>query len=216
MKTLHRRGGRLLLAAALLSSSLSWAQAPSLHDLAQRVDKRYNQLRTLKANFTETYAGMGRRRTESGVVMLAKPGRMRWDYSGSKLFVLDGKYAWFYTRGAAQAQRIPAKQLDDLRSPLRFLLGHTQIEKEMTNLSLGSAGGHYTIAGQIKGDQRMKRVTLTVTAEGTILALDAEENDGSTTHIGLSGEQPNVALPESTFHFTPPAGVPIVDALPPV
>lgn len=218
MKTLLRRGGRLLLAAALLSSSLSRAQAPSLHDLAQRVDKRYNQLRSLKANFSETYAGMGRKRTESGVVMLAKPGRMRWDYSApaGKTFVLDGKYAWFYTRGAAQAQRIPAKQLDDLRSPLRFLLGHTQIEKEMTNLSMAAVGGHYTLAGQIKGDQRMKRVTLTVTAEGSILALDAEENDGSTTHIGLSSEQPNVALPESTFHFTPPAGVPVVDALPPV
>ena len=28
-------------------------------------------------------------------------------------------------------QRIQAKQLDDLRSPLRFLLGHTELEKEM-------------------------------------------------------------------------------------
>jgi outer membrane lipoprotein carrier protein len=216
MKTSIRRGGWLMLAAALLSSSLSWAQAPSLHDLAQRVDKHYNQLRSLKANFTESYAGMGRKRTESGVVMLAKPGRMRWDYSAGKIFVLDGKYAWFYTRGAAQVQRIPAKQLDDLRSPLRFLLGHTQIEKEMTGLTMAASGGHYTLTGQIKGDQRMKRVTLTVSAEGSILALDAEEFDGALTHIGLSGEQPNAALPESTFHFTPPAGLPVVDSLPPV
>jgi outer membrane lipoprotein carrier protein len=218
MKPSIRRGGRFLLAAALLSASFSGAQAPSLHDLAQRVDKRYNQLRSLRTNFTESYAGMGRRRTESGTLLLAKPGRMRWDYASpaGKTFVLDGKYAWFYTRGAAQVQRIPAKQLDDLRSPLRFLLGHTQVEKEMTGLSLTATGSHYQLSGRIKGDERMKRVTLTVTADGTIVALDAEESDGSLTHIGLSNEQPNTPLPAEAFHFTPPAGVPVVDSLPPV
>ena len=199
---------------------LSAQTALSTHEVAQRVDRHYNQIRSLKAGFSESYAGMGRRRTESGTLLLAKPGRMRWDYSqpAGKLFVLDGKYAWFYTRGSAQAQRIPAKQLDDLRSPLRFLLGHTQLEKEMENLRLSTApGGNYTLTGKLKGqEQRIARLSLTVTAEGTILSLEAEENDGSTTQFTFAGEQSNVAISPDQFRFTPPPGVKVLDALPPM
>ena len=106
--------------------------------MAARVDRHYNQLHSLKAGFTESYQGMGVKRTESGTMLLLKPGRMRWDYTSppGKIFLLDGKFAWFYTRGDRQVQRIPAKELDDLRSPLRFLLGHTELEKEMSGLTV--------------------------------------------------------------------------------
>ena len=215
-----KSGGLLLAAAALLSTLLSAQKPPSTaKDLASRVDRHYNQLRSLKAGFAETYEGMGVKRTESGTLLLLKPGRMKWDYSSpaGKLFLLDGKFAWFYTRGDRQVQRIPAKELDDLRSPLRFLLGHTQLGKEMNSLTLALAGNGYTLTGQPKGqEQRIKRLTLTVTAEGTITGIEIEETDGALTHFTFTGEQPNVAVPADTFHFTPPPGVPVVNALPPV
>ncbi|MGC1460633.1 MAG: outer membrane lipoprotein carrier protein LolA [Terracidiphilus sp.] len=215
------RGGRLLLAAALLPACLSAQQpVPTAHDLAARVDRHYNQLRSLKAGFTETYQGMGVKRTESGTMLLRKPGRMKWDYTSpaGKLFLLDGKYAWFYTRGDRQVQRIPAKELDDLRSPLRFLLGHTELEKEMDSLSVAAApNGCFNLSGQPKGqEKRVTRVTLTVTAKGSIAAIEVEEIDGALTRFTFTGEQPNFIIPEETFHFTPEAGVPIVSALPPV
>ena len=216
-----RRGG-WILAAALLSAGICGAQQPSLsaHDIAQRVDRHYNQLHSLRAGFTESYEGMGMRRTESGTLLLVKPGRMRWEYAqpAGKLFLLDGKYAWFYARGDSQVQRIPAKQLDDLRSPLRFLLGHTVLEKELTGLKLAAtAKGQFTLTGQPKGqEKRVSRLTLTVTADGTITAIEMEEADGALTRFTFTGEQPNASLPDSAFRFTPPAGVPVVDALPPV
>ena len=227
--TQFRRGGRLLLAAALLFTS-AYAQKPSpsakdsakdsAHDLAARVDRHYNQLHSLKAGFTESYQGMGVKRTESGTMLLLKPGRMKWDYTSpqGKIFLLDGKYAWFYTRGDRQVQRIPAKELDDLRSPLRFLLGHTELEKEMNGLTVAAApNGCFTLTGQPKGqEKRVTRVTLTLTAEANILAIEIEEPDGALTRFSFTSEQPNVAIPEETFHFTPPAGVPVVNALPPV
>ncbi|MFZ1086369.1 MAG: outer membrane lipoprotein carrier protein LolA [Terracidiphilus sp.] len=205
----------------LLSTTLCAQQpSPSAHEIAQRVDRHYNQLRSLKAGFTESYEGMGMRRTESGTLLLLKPGRMRWEYSqpAGKLFLLDGKFAWFYARGDSQVQRIPAKQLDDLRSPLRFLLGHTELEKELTGLSLAAAsGGMFTLTGQPKGqEKRVARLMLTVTAGGTITGIEIEEADGALTRFRFSGEQANVALAPSLFHFDPPPGVPVVDALPPV
>jgi outer membrane lipoprotein carrier protein len=216
---LKRRGG-FLLAAALLSTCLCAQQALSARDLAARVDRHYNQLHSLKAGFVESYQGMSIHRTESGTLLLLKPGRMKWDYTApsGKIFLLDGKYAWFYTRGDPQVQRIPAKELDDLRSPLRFLLGHTELEKEMNSLTLAAApNGAFTLTGQPKGqEQRVRRLTLTVTAQGVITAIEIEETDGALTHFAFTGEQPNVSIPAETFRFIPPPGVPVVNALPPV
>lgn len=218
--SLFRRGVSLA-AVALLSTCLCAQQtSPSAKDMAQRVDRHYNQLHSLKAGFSESYQGMGMSRTESGTLLLLKPGRMKWEYNSpaGKLFLLDGKYAWSYTRGDAQVQRIPAKELDDLRSPLRFLLGHTLLEKELDNLRLAPGpGGLFTLSGQPKGQQnRVRRLTLTVTENGAITGIEIEETDGALTRFTFTAEQPNAPVSESIFHFTPPTGVPVVDALPPV
>lgn len=227
MKTLLQRGGLFLAAAALafgLSSSglISYAQAPapSAQDLAQRVDQHYNHLHSLKANFAESYQGLGVARSERGTLSLLKPGRMRWDYASpaGKIFLLDGKFAWFYTPGDPQVQRMQARQLDDLRSPLRFLLGHTQLAKEISHLALAAApNGEYTLTGQPKGQEaRVARLSLTVTPSGTITAIDIEETDGAQTHFSFTAEQPDAPIPAGDFRFTPPPGVAVIDAQPPV
>jgi len=193
---------------------------PSAKQLAQRVDAHYNALRSLKADFSESYAGMGTERVESGRLLLRKPGRMKWEYSvpPGKLFVLDGKYAWFYSAGDPQVQRIPAKELDDLRSPLRFLLGHTELEKEMNSLTLApAADGNFTLSGQPKGQEnRVKRLMLTVTPAGVITGIETDETDGAVTRFVFSNQQPDAPIAAQDFHFAPPAGVPVVDAPPPV
>jgi outer membrane lipoprotein carrier protein len=214
-----RRG--LPLAAVLLSACL-YAQepAPSAHELAQRVDRHYDSLHSLKAGFSESYRGLGMERTESGTLLLSKPGRMKWEYGSppGKLFLLDGKYAWFYTPGDPQVQRIPAKELDDLRSPIRFLLGHTDLEKEISNLTAVEApGGEFVLSGLPKGqEKRVVRLSLTVTATGTITAIEVEEVDGALTRFTLTDERPNVPIAPETYRFTPPAGVPVANAPPPV
>jgi outer membrane lipoprotein carrier protein len=216
--------GISFLAALLLFAGCVTTQgqqvALSANDMAKRVDDHYNHLQSLKASFKEQYDGLGMHRSESGVMMLRKPGRMRWEYESTagKVFVLDGKYAWFYAPGDTQVQRISASQLDDLRSPLRFLLGHTRIESELQGLTLADGqGGTYTLSGQPKGQQkRIAKLSLSVTASGVITGIEIQEVDGAETRFSFTGEEPNARIPESAFHFSPPGGVPVVDALPPV
>ncbi|HXE07137.1 MAG TPA: outer membrane lipoprotein chaperone LolA [Acidobacteriaceae bacterium] len=206
------------IALALLTlTAAALAQPP---DLLHRVDDHYNHLRTLRARYTERYAGMGLDRTESGTLELRKPGLMRWAYDApaGKVFVLDGKFAWFYTPGDAQVTRAPAKQLDDLRTPLRFLLGHTQLAKELDHIAIAPAPNNtFTITGVPKAiADRVRLITLTVTPDGTITAMKIEETTGAITAFTFSNQQENVTLPPSDFHFTPPAGIPIVNAQPPI
>ncbi|MGB8259702.1 MAG: outer membrane lipoprotein carrier protein LolA [Terracidiphilus sp.] len=220
MKLSGLRGG-LMLAAALLPSLLpAQTPSPAAQALARLVDSHYNQLHSLRTGFTESYEGMGIRRTEGGTLLLLKPGRMRWDYTepAGKLFLLDGRFAWFYAKGDPQVQRIPAAKLNDLRSPLRYLLGHTQLEKELNGLQISSvSNGRTTLTGVPKGqERRIARLSLTVTPQGAITAIEMEEVDGAVTRFSFASEEPNIQLPEKLFHFTPPTGVPVVDALPPV
>lgn len=196
------------------------AAAPTAQELAQRVDHHYDALHSLKAEFTENYSGLGMQKSECGTLYLRKPSSMLWQYSlpPGKIFLLDGKYAWFYTKGDAQVQRIPAKEVDDLRSPLRFLLGHTELEKEIPGLKLtGASNGRFTLTGEPKGQEnRMTRLSLTVTSEGEITAIEVEETDGAITRFTFTKEETDVPIPAEMFHFTPPPGVPVVDAPPPV
>src|SRR5436309_15861056 len=62
---------------------------------------------------------------------------MRWEYRSprEKLFLSDGKDAWFYLPGDRQVRKAPVRKLDDLRSPLGFLLGKTRQDKELHGLS---------------------------------------------------------------------------------
>jgi outer membrane lipoprotein carrier protein len=192
---------------------------PSAKDLAAKVDAHYNHLHTLTAHFTERYRGMGIDRTETGTLVLSKPGRMRWEYDApsGKIFVLDGKSAVSYTPGDSQALRTPAKQLDDLRSPLRFLLGHTEIAKELDGLTMTLVNGGYTLSGVPKGmQQTVQSIGITVDAGGQILGMRIVQTDGAETNFVFGNIRENVPTPDSEFEFNPPPGVTIIDGVAPI
>ncbi len=219
----QRTFAALLCGVAFCSAQ---SQTPvAVHDMAQHIDRHYNHLSTLRASYIEQYRGMGQQREEHGTLLLKRPGRMRWNYADGKLFVLDGKFATSYTPGDPQAQRVPAKQLDDLRSPLRFLLGHTEIEKELDHLAM-TAGPNGTltlsgtpryIMGPKESEQRVQQIAITAIAvTGEIVGLKLTEIDGATTEFRFSNLQENLPVADSEFRFIAPAGVTVVNGLPPV
>jgi outer membrane lipoprotein carrier protein len=211
-----------MLAKGFFLASVLWGSVLFAQDndaLVRKVDEHYNHLNSLRAHYAERYSGMGMNREEEGTLLLKKPGRMRWSYAApvGKVFVLDGKFAWFYTPGDSQATRVPAKELDDLRSPLRFLLGHTQLKKELDGLTVTPDGAGFRIAGVPKGmAQRVKSLSLWVTAAGAIDRMRVDEVDGAVTEFTFSGMQENVPVKDSDFAFIPPAGVTVVNGLPPI
>ena len=205
----------LLLTLFLCSA----ARSQDAHTLAQKIDSHYNHLSTLQANFTEHYQGMGMDRTESGTLLMKKPGRMRWSYDApsGKLFILDGKFAYSYTPGDAQTERTPATKINDMRSPLRLLLGHTQLERELANINIFTTPQGFRLAGAPKYQQQdMQSLTIDATAEGVIQSIRIDQAGGASTEFTFTHVQENIPLSNADFVFHPPAGVAIVDALAPM
>lgn len=193
--------------------------AQDIHQLARAVDDHYNHLRSLQADFTEIYRGAGVERIESGTLWLKKPRKMRWEYRSpkEKLFVSDGKQVWFYLPAERQARKTQLKKLEDLRSPLAFLLGKTKLENELRGLSKvvdqAPVGTGNTLLRGVPQTmtERVSEVQLEITPSNQIVRILMMEADGAATEFRFAGQKENLNLSDGQFEFTPPPGVETVE-----
>jgi outer membrane lipoprotein carrier protein len=211
----------LFLSANPQVSAADASQPPAtdVNTIASAVDNRYNHLRSLRAEFTEIYRGNGMDRTESGTLWLKKPRKMRWEYRSprEKLFLTDGQDAWFYVPGENQVRKERFKKLEDLRSPLGFLLGKTKLAKELQGLSIAPdakplVAGDVVLRGVPKAmADRVSQVRLEITPDSHISRIEIEEVDGGITEYRFSQQKENVPVEDARFHFLPPAGVETIE-----
>jgi outer membrane lipoprotein carrier protein len=206
--------GSLVALAWAMATAMQAGALPSVHVVAEAVDQHYNRLRSLEAEFTEIYQGGGLQRVESGILRLKKPGKMRWDYRSpeEKLFVSNGTEAWLYLPQEKQARRSSLKKLEDLRSPLAFLLGKTKLEKELQNLSFAPdvqvwQPGSSMLRGVPRGmEDRVEQILIEVSPDYRILRILIHGTDESITEYRFSSQKENVELADKQFRFTPPPG----------
>jgi outer membrane lipoprotein carrier protein len=210
-----------LTAVICLGAALSSVADPvaDLKTLATAVDEHYNHLHSLQAQFTENYRGSGIERTETGTLWLKKPGKMRWEYRSprEKLFISDGKDAWFYVPEDRQARKMEARKLDDIRSPWAFLLGKTKLEKELQALSLAPdvpplSPENVVLRGVPRAlADRVSEIVLEISPDHRIVRILLNEVDGSVTEYRLSEEHEDQAISDSRFQFRPPAGTETIE-----
>lgn len=198
----------------LLVAGLGVAQS-NLGKLLKGVEDRYNRARTMELAFEQTQSGMGQiSRTESGTLLIAKPGRMRWDYSkpAGKFFLTDGKFAYYYSPNSRQVMRSRIKESEDLRAPLAFLIGQLDFERDFKEFRTTPEGANTYIIGTPKSPRApYTQVDFLVTPDFRIELLKVAGQDGSVTRYRLSGEKPNVTLPAGAFLFTKPEGADLID-----
>jgi outer membrane lipoprotein carrier protein len=195
------------------------ASAEDVRPLARAVDDHYNQLRSLESDFTEIYRGEGPERVESGTLWLKKPRKMRWEYRSpnEKLFVSNGEVVWFYMPAERQVRQTTLKKLDDLRSPIAFLLGKTKLEKELRGLSKAVDvpplnSGDVVLRGVPQAmTGAVSEVRVEINPANQIVRIVLEGADGATTEFRFAGWKENVELGEGRFQFKAPAGVEVVE-----
>jgi outer membrane lipoprotein carrier protein len=209
-------------ASIIIATAIALAAVPAasgaednVRQLARSVDSHYNHLSTLQADFTEIYRGDGTERVESGTLFLKKPRKMRWEYRSprEKLFVSDGELVWFYLPDEKQLRKTTLKKLDDVRSPLAFLLGKTKLENELHGLSRAidqspMIPGDVVVRGvssAISG--AADEVQLEISPANQIVRIVLVQPDGGTTEFRFANWKENQPLNSGLFTFTPPPGV---------
>jgi outer membrane lipoprotein carrier protein len=198
----------------LLAVSAFGADAP-LDALLKGIETRYNQAKTLQVLFREYYTPPGRpRRTESGILLLRKPGRTRWDYSQpkGKLVVSDGKFLWIYTPADNRVEKVPLKESDDMRAPLAFLLGKLNFQKEFHNLKAVPEGAGMRITAEPKSDSLpYSQVEFVVTPDRVIRQVKVTGFDKSILDFTFDQERVDPKLDAKLFQFQVPPGAELVE-----
>jgi outer membrane lipoprotein carrier protein len=187
-----------------------------LDTLLKGVEVRYNRAKTLQVLFTEEYTPPGHsRRTESGTLLLRKPGRMRWNYSqpAGKLFVSDGKMLWLYTPAENRVEKMKFQETEDMRAPLAFLLGKLHFDKEFRNLQGKADGAGTRITAEPKSDNLpYSAVEFVVTSDQRIREVKVTGYDKSVLDFTFDQEKLDPPLADKTFQFQMPKGAELVEA----
>jgi outer membrane lipoprotein carrier protein len=194
----------------------AFAGDAALDTLLKGVETRYNKAKTLQVLFHEDYTPPGRtKRSESGTLVLRKPGKMRWDYDQpkGKLFVSDGKYLWLYTPLENRAEKMKLKESDDMRAPLAFLLGKLDFQKEFRNLQAKPDGPDMRITAEPKTDNLpYSAVEFLVAPDQRIKVVKVTGFDHSVLEFRLDQEKVDPPLDAKLFQFQAPKGAQLVEA----
>jgi outer membrane lipoprotein carrier protein len=188
-------------------------------------ENTYRRASTLRTTFLEQYRESGRvLRTEAGVAYFRRPGKMRWEYESPEknLFLVDGKWAWFYVPADHTVTRVPAKQSTDWRTPLALLAGEVKLSRICSRVDLARSekpdkDGDVVLSCPLKGS------TSNVDANGDMLLLEVtqdtshlvravvREGGGVNIEFKFKDWQFDPPLPDSFFRFEIPPGVAIVN-----
>jgi outer membrane lipoprotein carrier protein len=227
------------MAAVLCAVLLSLFSPPAGNEagaLAARMEARYRNAATLQATFLERYAENGAvLRTEAGTAYFRRPGKMRWEYDRPEkdLFLVDGKTAWFYVPADHTVTRAPAKQSEDLRTPLALLAGRMKISRICSRVELaegeaalreGDAVLRCVVRGQAKdavgakspdavfGNDGADAIFFEVAGDsGELARIIVRQAGGVSVEFRFENWRFDPPIPENMFRFDPPPGVAIVN-----
>jgi outer membrane lipoprotein carrier protein len=170
-------------------------------------------MQSLQCNFRESFTMSGRKQTQSGELILRKPGRMRWQYASGKLYISDGKYIYYVNPEEKRATRMLFKETEDMRAPLAFLLGRLDFSNDFREFRTQPDRDDVFITAIPKSDKLpYSEVTFLVSPDSAIHWLSVKGQDGSNTEFVFENEKKNPPAADTLFRFTPPAGYEYVDA----
>ncbi len=209
-------------AAGLPAGSAAARSLPpdaGLETLLRGVENKYNHLKTLRLHFEQVYQqGSQVLRQEGGTLYLRKPGQMRWEYDDPepKLFLTDGRRMTLYVPQERRATQTEIKNSDDLRNPMRFLLGGLKFEKEFEQVErereLVPIDNRDIIIKAVpkRMADRLERVVMEISPEFLIRRLILREPGGVQTEFRFAGQTEDLTLSPELFRFQAPAGTEVV------
>ena len=178
---------------------------------AAELDRAAAALAGTEASFTQSFTPKGFKtaQVESGTVVFGTLPMMRWTYARpeEKLFVFDGDHSWFYVPSDKQVTKTTLDA--SRRSELPFLLIGDPAARER-NFVVREKGNVITLQPR-SASAMIRNVTVTVAPDTHFIQrVDYVDREGNQTTFELAGMHKR-AVGNDLFHFTPPAGVQVVE-----
>jgi outer membrane lipoprotein carrier protein len=188
--------------------------------VADRVQRRYEKVRDLKARFEQRTERVALGEAPSaalvagGDVVFAKPGKMRWSYASPEpsLVVSDGETLWIYDEKAREVQKLSLAQGYLSAAGVQFLLGDGKLADEFRITAAGCSDPAVTLVLTPKRDAQYERLELRVDAKSGLVAETAVVDlFGNRTVVAFRDSRENAGADASLFRFTPPAGTRVIE-----
>ena len=211
----------LALLCCLASALRAQTPAPTTADAyVPQFESSYREVRSLRAEFTQTYTLGGRTRIEAGRVAFARGGLMRWDYQRptEKLFLSDGKQVSLYIPEEHQLTRASVKSSEDFRVPFELLLTRLNLRRVFARVEMADAALDHDPADHVLRAFPKKEfaedytdVLIELSLQFDMRRLVVNYPDHSRMDFRFDHLERNPPLPRSLFQFTPPPGTEIID-----
>ena len=209
----------LVVIAMLLSGGNSHGKELSLLEIAQKLQKTYDQTTSIVADFKQTSSvPMSRRqRRGSGSLVIQKPGLMRWDYKmpEEQVLVSDGTTISMYFAGNKQMIIMPAREYLKSDITYSFFSGSGDILRDFEILppEENDVEPHFHCLKLIPKKNHPQVSSLTVSADREsflIKRLVIVDHFDSVTDLLFVNLKTNEHKPAAFFSFTPPPGTEII------
>lgn len=179
----------------------------------ERLHEFFNNVQTIRADFKQEVLDPQQNtiQSSSGIMMLSRPGRFRWDYNKpyKQLIVADGKRVWLYDVDLEQVTVKPADAVLG-NAPALLLSGNTPLEENFDMLDRGEKDNRYWIELKPKQNDTGFESMLLAFGETGLEQMELHDSLGNLTRLSFINSQRNIDIDDAMFMFTPPKGVDVI------
>jgi len=209
----------IYLVFALLSMSVHAQAVTSTEDGYAALDRFLKGLQSLQADFAQTVQDSHEQAIEksSGTLAIKRPGNFRWDYAkpNAQTIVSDGTRIWLYD---PELEQVTIRNVDQTLSgtPAMLLSGDSRSGQDMLhgNFDINHVeqrdGMTVINLSPKRADSDFKLVQLALKGD-QLVAMSLTDKLSQTTLLQFNKFKRNASLSDSTFKFTPPKGVDVID-----
>jgi outer membrane lipoprotein carrier protein len=189
-------------------------------ELARELQRKYDTIKDFSADFVHVYQGgvLHKQLTESGHVLVKKPGKMRWEYRSpdEKLFVSDGVKIYSYIPQDKQVMVSSVPPDDQASTPTLFLAGKGNLTRDFTatagEVPPGMPAGTRAVKLVPRSPQQEYDWLLLAVDPATlqIRGLVTVDAQGGKSTFSFTNLKENVGMADKAFEFKIPRGVDVV------
>jgi outer membrane lipoprotein carrier protein len=196
------------------------ARAQSAEATIDRAAAAYARLNSMRAEFRQTLTNplTGTTQTTNGVILRRKPNLLSINFESGDRVAADGSTLWFYLPSSAPGQVIRMPYSGENASavdPANQFLDSTRTRFTVSSAGSAPLGGRATHAITLVPKRPNSAFTSAKVwiddADSSIRQFDLETANGLQRHVVITSFTPNPDLSKSSFRFSVPKGVRVVD-----